>query len=819
MIVKNVQTNCSHCGLPVPVGLLDSQSGEQFCCHGCASAFQLIRSSGLDSFYRMANSNGEEMTLQSRTSASGFAEYDEPVFLARYSKPSPTGESTIVLSLDGIHCGACIWLLEKLPTILPGVNEAIANWSRGTITVRWQPEQIHLSRIARTLHQLGYSPSPFNENSEQSGFRQANRKHLIRIGIAAAAAGNNMIISAALYLGMFSYMTWEMMQMLRIFSCVVGVAALLWPGRVFLQGALAAVRTRTPHMDLPIALGLTVGTVAGLINVLRGTGEIYFDSLSVLIFLLLIGRWIQFRQQTRAANAVAMLSRLTPRTTRKLVDGRAVETLVDLIQPEDLLEIRHGDCFPVDGVIVDGSTQVDESILTGESRPVSKSKRDPVLAGTENRGSVVVMAATAVGPDTRLNKIVELVEQASLERPQIVQWANRIGGYFVTGVIVLATLTFVWWVGDDVEIAVDRTVALLIVACPCALALAAPLTISSALGRAARRRIMVKSGDVLQSLQNPGIIWLDKTGTLTTGQMNVERWYGDQSWLPVVAALEERSAHPVARAIIDYIDRQNFGNLVLSNNDLNQVEELAGSGICGKFANRQIRIGNRHLMEVNGVVIPDRMMRIAQRIVDRGLAPCWLAVDTTIVGIVAIGDSVRDGAKEAIDQFRRRGWQVGILSGDHTKVVDQVAKHLGIEQSHTFGEMSPEKKVEKVKNSSASQTVVMVGDGVNDSAALAAATVGVAVKNGAEASLSAAPVYLARPGLEPVMTLMELSRSAGRTMKINLTISLTYNLVFATLAFAGYINPLVAAILMPISSLTVVALSLSSGRLSTGNNS
>ncbi len=847
MIVKtdSIAVQCTHCGLPVPAGLIEPDREAQFCCNGCAGAYELIHGNGLDSFYRMAETKASDGSAFRKPSVARFDDFDEPAFQEKYAKADSTssktanehqandsGELEIELAVEGIHCGACVWLLEKLPVILPGIVSARVNWAKRTIVVRWCNKQVQLSQIAATLNQLGYAPSPVLLNEHQNRWKVENRKHLIRIGIAAACAGNNMIISLALYLGMFSHMSIGMTHLLRVASCVVGLAALHWPGRTFLQSAWGAIRTKTPHMDLPIALGLLVGTLAGLANVIRGTGEIYFDSLSILIFLLLIGRWIQFRQQAIAANSIELLFQLTPQRTIKLVDGQPFETLVDLVQIGDLLQIRAGDLFPVDGEIVEGKSRVDESILTGESNAIEKLSGDLVAAGTLNLDSKILMKAMAIGHETRLSQIINLVEQASLDRPQMVLWANKIGGYFVSAVIVLALFTLGWWSSVNLEVAINRTIALLIVACPCALALATPLTIAVAIGRAAKQKIMVKGGDVLQSLQNPGMIWLDKTGTLTDGDLKVERWLGDTSWIDIVSALEEEFSHPVAKAIaqhrkttwhvFDKIRQENHVKIdyavIESRTAVLESQDHPGLGVSGVVGRHDVVIGNEKLLAKFDIVPASRQLRISNRLIEQGFSPCWIGVDGRIVALVAIGDSIRAEAKSAVHHLKDKGWNIGILSGDHQQVVDRVAKRILIEPANAIGGVDPESKLQTIKNSMSRGNVVMVGDGVNDSAALAAATVGIAVKNGAEASLAAAPVYLAQAGLNPILKLLSLSDSTSRTMRINLGVSLAYNLTFAALAFAGFINPLVAAILMPISSITVVALSLNSGRISPDQN-
>ena len=808
---SSVAVSCTHCGLVVPKGLVESSTEEQFCCRGCKVAYRLIHSCGLDAYYRMAEFNGDASLThrESETYFNRFDEFDQPSFQGLFVNEVDEDVDEIDLLLDGIHCAACIWLIEKLPRIVPGVVEVKLNWVRQTAHIRWQREGVKLSHIALALHQLGYTPHPIRESQTDVVRQIENRRHLVRIGIAAAAAGNNMLIAASLYLGMFSYMSAGMSQMLRIASCVVGLASLFWPGRVFLKGAISALKTRTPHMDLPIALGLTVGSVAGVINTIRGSGEIYFDSLSVLIFLLLLGRWIQFRQQNRAADAIEMLYRLTPKTTRKIVGGRAVETFADLIEVNDTLEIRSGDLLPVDAVITEGTTEIDESILSGESRMLQKSVGDEVLAGTQNRRSTVMVRATATGRKTRLSKIVSLVEQATLDKPQLVQWANRIGGVFVVAVIGLAAVTLAAWLWIDSSVAVDRTVALLIVACPCALALATPLAISVALGRAAKNRIMIKGGDVLQRLNRPGMIWLDKTGTLTEGRLQVVRWYGDTRLKGLISEAEASSSHPVAKAIVEFVKAEADED---TSSLIGDVIEHEGQGVSTRDVGFRLLVGNAELLRQHDVSIGRRHQQIADRILDANLSPCWVAFNGKVNAILAIGDQVRPETKSAIHQLKDAGWSVGILSGDHQQIVDQVSSRLAIEHSFAHGGLSPEDKVNLVQSSLEQfPTVVMVGDGVNDSAALATASVGVAVHNGAEASLAAAPVYLANEGLQPILELMRISKSTGSTIRKNFGASLSYNVIGATLAAIGWINPLVAAILMPISSLTVVAISLTAG--------
>ncbi len=829
MIVKHVSADCRHCSLPVPAGLIVANRDEQFCCNGCETAYHLISSSGLDAFYKMVDSSSEDQTLRDRKDPlQRFDELGDANFLSRFAHPLPNGLMEIRLGLEGIHCAACVWLVEKLPALVPGVILSQVNWSSATLRLRWAPDQTTLPAIASVLYRLGYTPHPIRTSEKALRRQIENRQHLARIGMAGAAAGNNMLISAALYLGMFTHIEAPMIGLLRWVSCLIGVASLLGPGRVFLRSGWAALKTWTPHMDLPISLGLLAGTINGLANTIRGSGEIYFDSLTVLIFLLLIGRWIQFRQQNRAADAVELLYRLTPQRARRIADGGVTEVMIEDVEVGDRLEIRPGDLIPTDAKIVEGNTEIDESLLTGESKPAAKKIGDAVSAGTRNILSPLVVQATAIGQETRIGKIVELVEQASSQRPKIVQWANQIGGYFVVMVMLLALVTFAIWFRTDVNLATDHAIALLVIACPCALAMATPLAISVALGRLAKQRIMVKSGDVMQSLSRPGMIWLDKTGTLTEGNMQVLQWHGDPSWIPWVAAAEKKFSHPVAMALVQYgetTSEQDAQPPTQTPEPILVSEQVAlPNGVAAVVNGHSLVIGNRTALEGELRKLESKPSRrtetsdlrpmdwesIELQILSAGNSPCWIAVDGEVVAIASLGDRIRPDAALTLDSLRRRGWSVGILSGDHPLVAQEVARTLNIQNVHAG--VSPEDKLAIVNESNRQfSTTVMVGDGVNDSAALAAATVGIAVHNGAEASLAAAPVYLGESGLKPLSALLAASQTTCSTIRKNLAASLGYNVIGVGLAMAGVLHPLLAAVLMPVSSLTVIAISLRAG--------
>ena len=549
---------CVHCGLPTHVAAADDPQSV-FCCNGCRGAYELIQGWGLSDFYALRDQlNASDVTSVSGDRR-GFECFDSEPFLGM-SAPVETSDGKLAteLALHGLHCGACAWLIENAAARTPGWLLARVRMSDHTIRIVFDPAQIRLSEIARLLDQLGYEVAPLTKDADDQ-YRRENRRLLIQIAIAGFFATNAMWIAIGLYAGEASGVAAGHWSFLRLVGTGLGFASVVGPGRTFFRGALASIRTRTPHMDLPIALGLSVGTIVGAVNALLGAGAVYFDSLAVLVFLLLIGRWIQFRQQHRAAKAVDLLLRITPRHAKRVTgDGREETVLVDALSAGDVVRVAAGDNIPVDGEVIRGETTIDRSLLTGESRPIPAQPGSEVLSGTVNLSRPIDVRVMATGAECRIGKVMRSVEEAATAKAPIVQLADRIGGVFVTTVTVIAFVTFLAWLGRGWTVAAENATALLIVACPCALALATPLAIAVALGRSARRKILVRDGASMQHLAGRGTIWFDKTGTLTEGRPRVVDVFGDATAIAQAAAIEEECCHPLADGIIREARRRDL---------------------------------------------------------------------------------------------------------------------------------------------------------------------------------------------------------------------------------------------------------------------
>ncbi len=787
---------CAHCGLPVPADRVQPEGRASFCCGGCETVAGAIAACGLERYYAMKE--GQEGG-PARPTGRGYEELDDPVFHALHVQGLPGGLLTTELYLSDVHCAACVWLVERLPFLREGCHEARLELRRGVVRVSWDPRLVQLSELARTLDGLGYPPRPASDAGQRDRRRREDRRHLLRIGIAGALAGNVMLFAFALYSGDFAGIEPQHRALFRWASMVLTTVIVLGPGRGFLAGALGALRARRAHMDLPIAIGIVAGTAWGVVNTVRDTGQVYFDTVSVLIFLLLVGRWLQHRQRRRAHDAVEALFSLTPAVAHRLEDGQTRDVPVESLQQGDLVRVLAGETVPADGHLVEGGSSFDLGVLTGESRPVAIACGEPVQAGTTNLSAAVVLEVQTTGEATRLGRLLALVERAAERRAPVEQLADRVAAWFVVVVIALAALTAALWLWLDPARAVDNAVAMLIITCPCALGLATPLALVASVGRAARRGILIKGGEALEALVRPGHAWLDKTGTLTEGRMAVVHWEGPELLRATAAALEREVAHPIARAIL-----QSAGDLPLPTLGPVRVD---ARGVQAERDGVHLALGSRAFIEALGATIPDHLSHTAATWASEGISPVLLACDGVVQAVAGCGDPLRPDAARSLRQIEARGWTMGVLSGDHPGVVASVARALGLPAGAAHGGVSPEDKLARVEASVKRGPVIMVGDGVNDAAALSAATVGIAVHGGAEASLAAADVYLTRPGLEPVVELLDGAQATMRIIRRNLAVSLVYNLVGASLAMSGVITPLVAAVLMPLSSLTVVTLS------------
>lgn len=799
---------CAHCGLAVPAALVREGEPAQFCCGGCRQVHTLVREWGFDQYYRLVRQQRGALE-PARVSGRSFEDFDDERVQAEATDEVGGERRCTRLYLEGVHCAACVWLVEKLPAVLSGVDEVRLNLGSAVAEVTWRPSQTRLSTIGRALDRLGYTPHVHRASRLQEVRRTEDRTALARLGVAVACAMNLMFLHGALYAGEHSGgMAFSYEAFFRWLSLIVSVPVLAFSARPFFQTAVSGIRAGLVHLDLPIAIALLAAFAASAWNTVRGAGPLWFDSLAMLVAALLGARQLQRGAQRAALERADSLRGVAFLEFARRLDGEVgaeapVEVPLAALSRGDRVEVRSGELVPVDGTVLLGRSSLDNAVLTGESAPQPVREGDAVHAGATNLGARLVVAVEAAGERTRVGALLAIVEEALSRKPALLRRTDRLARRFVQALLVLAAVTGAAWLPHGGGVALERVVALLVVACPCALGLSVPLALSVALMRAARGGIFVKNPDALERLRTVDTVLLDKTGTLTEGRATVARWHGEDVVLDLARALEAQSSHAVARAF-----RASSRRAISVVRTVEDVVETPGRGISGRLDGHCVSVGTRAHVEAAGARVTEEDDRRAEAIVAEGLSPVLVAVDGRVAGLAGLGDTLRADARPTVAALRARGVRVRILSGDHPDVVARVGAALGLPAADALGGLTPEAKRDLVAGltgtTSRAGAVVMVGDGVNDAAALALADVGIAVHGGTGASIAAADIVLTREGVTPLLGILDGARRLRGVVRRNLAFSLAYNIAASALAVAGLVGPLLAAVLMPVSSLTVV---------------
>ncbi len=775
---------CLHCGNEVPARL----AGEEFCCQGCRTVHSILNARGLGQYYELKALTGgfrKASPVQERSDT--FDYLDDPEFQKSYAI-----DGVMRFYLEGVHCLACIWLVEKLPELVPGVKAARLDLGTSVATVTIAPGG-SFAACARELQKFGYRPHAVRDGESEIHQKRENLRMLLRLGVAGACAGNIMLLAISVYGGASGWIA----SLFNWVSFALTLPVLFYSATPFYKSAWSSLRARSVSIDLPLAGAILLGAVLSTVNLIRGSDHVYFDSITALVFLLLATRYLLLRSQQAALRASSLALFLTPSVVRKrMLDGVIREVQLDSVFPEDVLEVRAGEIIPVDGQVIEVSSQINGALLTGEAEPSDAAPGTQVFAGTVNTLAPLLVKVSARGAASRLGKILSAVERDASSKSTIVGLADRYAKYFVAGVLVLAAGVFMTVsLAYGLSEGLDRTLALLIVTCPCALALATPLGMSFTLGKAARAGMIIKGAQALEKLAHVREVWLDKTGTITAGNFEVVEWR-PAPWLEepgsarlrdllpqAVVTLESRSHHPLGRAITRHIQAGQVWELL----PVERFREDLGKGVSGQVEGRFFE-----LLQWRG----------------EGAAPgtaVAVRVDGKLAGTLLLGDRVREDSASAIRALRSIGVEPGMLTGDTWGAALQVGERVGISRERIIAECSPEGKSSSVKGRDG---VLMVGDGANDAVALASAYVGVAVHGGMEISLRAADGYLQSPGVMPIYRMIVLARETIRVIRRNLVFSLFYNFVGAGATIAGWVTPLFAAFFMPVSAFTVFTCAL-----------
>jgi P-type Cu2+ transporter len=795
---------CSHCGLPVPSVLLVAGRAEQFCCSGCEAVWHVLRECRLDDYYRLRDAYGDTKAAEPACiSGKSFSYLDDPDYLRRYGEPRTAGGYRMRFYLDGVHCIACSWLVEKVLLEREGARFAQLDLGRSILDVVFNPADVKLSALARALDRIGYTPHPLADRNTSQEQRRETRQLLARMGIAAAAAGNIMLLAVSQYAGDASGIDANLSSLFRWVSLGLTLPAVTYSAYPYYRGAWHGLRRGMLHMDLPISLGILTSFAISLVATLQGRGEVYFDSVCGLIFLLLAGRLILQRAARWATDASENLLALAPKSVRRIEDGNERDVLLTDVHRDDVLRVLPGETLPVDGTLDSDEAWLQEAHLTGEPGDVHHVRGESVYAGSAVSRAPVIITATAVGETTRLARLAEMMRESAARRAPIVSLMDRIAGWFVGGVLTLAATTIAIWLFRDPSRAWWNAAALMVVACPCAIGLATPVAFGVAMGRAARRGIYIRRQDAIERLASVTHVILDKTGTLTEGTLHIveAHWRADlavqerNDIFTMAAALEKQSGHVAAVAFRD------TDALVIA---IDNFRVTPGAGVEGTVSGCELHVGSEDFLRSRGIEMDAVLLNQARAAAMSGRTLVCIACAGQAVAVLILDDLLRADAPQTISDLRSLGLSVEILSGDHAQATARVAQELRIETFH--GGVSPECKLEHVENLAAKNVrTAMIGDGVNDAAALSRATVGLSAAGAAEVARDAADVFISTArGAHAIAEIFHFARRALRVVRINLVIAVAYNLIGAGLAMTGHVTPLVAAILMPISSLTVL---------------
>lgn len=766
--------SCRHCGSP-------TAPGAAFCCSGCAAAFALVHDLGLDAYYARRSIDPQQRPL--------IPDADEAnPDLTPYLQPAADGTASLTLVIEGLHCGACVWLIESVLSRQPGVVTARVNMTTRQLSLRWHTADVEPATLIAAVTGLGYRLVPRDPAAVSRADAARERTLLRAMAVAGFAFANVMLLSVSVWAGHGEGMGPATRTLMHWMSALIALPAILYAGRPFFRSALAALAHGRTNMDVPISLGVTLAAAMSLYETIRGAEHAYFDSAVGLLFFLLIGRYLDSRARSRARSSVEHLMAL--RATAVTVvdaDGRTRSLAPAQVTPGMLALAATGERIPVDGCIVTGQSSIDTSLIDGESLPKPVEVGDTVYAGTLNLGAPLKITVTAVGDATLLAEIGRLVDAAEQHRSRYVVLADRIARFYTPFVHSAALATFLgWWLVGGIawQSALLNAVAVLIITCPCALALAVPVAQVVAVGRLLRRGILVKSGTALERLAGCDAVAFDKTGTLTEGRpLLLDDDAIDTATLRHAAGLAAASQHPLARALVRAAEARG-GPVVAAPN----VREIPG---CGMEAPGPIRLGSRVFAGVD-------------RAAPTATAPeLWLCTPGDPPVRFAFADRLREDAADVVAALGRRGFRLQLLSGDQPAVVADVARSVGIDDWQAT--MRPADKLRALATQAdAGHRVAMVGDGLNDAPALAAAHASLSPSSAVDVSQVAADVVFQGGKLTPVLEAIATARAAQRIVRQNLALALLYNSLTVPLAVAGLVTPLVAAIAMSSSSLVVI---------------
>lgn len=792
---------CFHCGLPVPADadypVRYRQLHQQTCCAGCQAVAQTIIDAGLDDYYQHRTEGGRQAEALPAELLQQMQLYDNDELQKSFVHLESEQVREAALMLEGITCAACVWLNEQHLRRLPGVLAVDINYATHRARVRWDNSRLQLSAILEAIAAIGYRAHPYDASRQEALHQKERKQALNRLWVAGLSMMQVMMYAVPVYMAPDGEIEAQYLWLLHWASFVLTVPVVIYSAIPFYRATWRDLKTRRAGMDTPVTIGILTAFFASfwaLIN--RIEHGIYFDSVSMFVFLLLGGRYLEGVARRKTGEATERLVKLLPAFAHRLGNWPASRDSSEVAAANlalgDLLLVKPGETIPADGIIRDGQSSIDESLLSGESLPVARRIGEEVVAGSVNSASPLVIEVNRIGQGTRLAGIVRLLDQALAEKPRLALLADRFASVFVAALLLVALATFAGWYWFEPARALWITVAVLVISCPCALSLATPAALTAATGHLAQLGVLTARGHALETLSKISDVVFDKTGTLTHGRMQLlhTRTFGtldEGAALALAAAMESGSEHPIARALL-------AANAV----PLPIISELAntpGQGLSAKVQDTVWRLGRPEFVSSRAPTIPADWPAAATCIA--------LGHDDEIVALFAIGDQPRAEAAAVVQQLQRRGLTLHLLSGDAAPAVVHLAASLGLD--HARAAATPEDKLAYVSRlQQQGRRVLMIGDGVNDAPVLARADVSLAMGGGTDVARASGDLILIHDELGRLPATLALAQRTMHIIRQNLWWAALYNLLALPLAIAGWVTPWLASLGMALSSLLVV---------------
>ncbi|MCK5667044.1 MAG: cadmium-translocating P-type ATPase [Thiotrichaceae bacterium] len=795
--------HCFHCGEPNPpqsnFRVIIKNDSQRMCCPGCMAVAQTIVDSGLTSYYDHRSETAGKATPLLPEELLQFEHYDIDQVQDDFVSDK-NDISEIMLSVEGITCAACAWLIEKQLRSLKGMVSINVNTTLHRIVIKWNKKIIKLSEILTEIHKIGYSAYPFQIDKQEAFYADLAKSYLKRVGLAGLASMQIMMFAIALYGNFFSEMEAQFIHYFRWVSLIFATPVLLYSAQPFYVNAWRDLKNRSLGMDVPVSIALLGAYVASGYATIMEEGEVYFESISMFTFLLLVGRLLELRARRKASETSSNLLKLLPSMATLIENVSSEETSDETVEiqrvvPSKTLEkgqlriVKAGESIPIDGIVLEGSSHVEESMLTGEHLPVNKDMNSRVYAGTVNISGPLRIKIEKLGNETLLAEIIQLQDTAQANKPQIQITADIISRYFIAGLLVIAALTYIGWHYVDPSQAFWIALSVLVATCPCALSLATPTALTCSTATLNKKGILIKQHHVLETVSKIDHMVFDKTGTLTQGNfilLKVHAYadYSVQTCINLASQLETHSEHPISLA---------FKKRQTKSLSLSEIKNHPGEGLSGQYKGHALKLGHAIFCKVKEQVSSKELV-------------IYLILDGRLLAHFELGDQIRESAQKIIDFCQAKKIKTTLLSGDISQKSEEVSHMLGM--GHFEKGMLPQGKLQYIHQLQKSDTVLMIGDGINDAPVLAGAHVSVALDSGTDIAKNSADVLLLGDELTKLVFLRQMAEKTSRIIKQNLSWALLYNLIIVPLAVMGEVPPYVAVIGMSFSSLIVVSNSL-----------